>query len=275
MCGYTAGVAVELTSGAPTRTVTMPVTGMGVNNKCTWVTYSAIAAPTFLFGESATPDGLTGTNWEIHAMEYTASSTTSFVAANGSLVPGAGSGLIKEAEALDAGNMTPLFTMPAEQFATLRTWYGEGAIAVDTMTQQSANWLSPGQAAMTNTADQSLKLLAVRSQLYGNVANVPVSNNVASTTATAIGDFNYGTFNSVAFDLRQMRYFPAKVAQTQHAAGTTAAAAYTTALSTYNTAKTTWDAYVAILEKNAKQDAFAAAFSPPKAPTVPPLPNKP
>ena len=72
-----------------------------------------------------------------------------------------------------------------------------------------------------------------------------------------------------------MRYFPAKVAQTQHAAGITAAAAYTTALTSYNTAKTTWDAYVAILEKNAKQDAFAALFSPPKAPTVPPLPNKP
>jgi hypothetical protein len=46
-------------------------------------------------------------------------------------------------------------------------------------------------------------------------------------------------------------------------------------LSTYNTAKTTWDNYVAILEKNASQDAFAALFSPPKAPTVPPLPNKP
>jgi hypothetical protein len=46
-------------------------------------------------------------------------------------------------------------------------------------------------------------------------------------------------------------------------------------LAAYNTAKTTWDAYVAILEKNSKQDAFAAAFSPPKAPTVPPLPNMP
>ena len=277
MCGYTAGVAVELTSGAPTRTVTMPVTGMGVNNKCTWVTYSAIAAPTFLFGESATPDGLTGTNWEIHAMEYTASSTTSFVAANGSLVPGAGSGLIKEAEALDAGNMTPLFTMPAEQFATLRTWYGEGAVAVDTMTQQSANWLSPGQAAMTNTADQSLKLLAVRSQLYGNVANVPVSNYVAQPTSTAsLGNFNYGKYNNTnVFDLRQIRYFPAKVAQTQYASGVAALAKYNSALSAYGTAKTTWDNYVAILEKNSSQDAFAALFSPPKAPTVPPLPNKP
>jgi len=46
-------------------------------------------------------------------MEYTASTTTSFLESNGSLVPGAGAGLIKEAEALDAGNYTPLFTMPA------------------------------------------------------------------------------------------------------------------------------------------------------------------
>jgi hypothetical protein len=72
-----------------------------------------------------------------------------------------------------------------------------------------------------------------------------------------------------------MRYFPAKVAQTVHASGTALALQYTTALGAYNTAKTTWDAYVAILEKNAKQDAFAALFSPPKAPTVPPLPNQP
>jgi hypothetical protein len=50
---------------------------------------------------------------------------------------------------------------------------------------------------------------------------------------------------------------------------------YNAEKSSYDTAKTTWDAYVAILTKNAKMDAFAAAFSPPKAPTVPPLPNKP
>jgi hypothetical protein len=65
------------------------------------------------------------------------------------------------------------------------------------------------------------------------------------------------------------------VAQTNWATGTAALATYNSALSTYKTAKTTWDNYVAILEKNASQDAFAALFSPPKAPTVPPLPNKP
>jgi len=50
---------------------------------------------------------------------------------------------------------------------------------------------------------------------------------------------------------------------------------YTSKTTAYATAKTTWNAYVAILKKNAKMDAFAAAFSPPKAPTVPPLPNMP
>lgn len=68
---------------------------------------------------------------------------------------------------------------------------------------------------------------------------------------------------------------PAQVAQSVWAAGDALLKQYDTELGSYNTAKTTWDAYVAILSKNAKMDAFAAAFSPPKAPTVPPLPNKP
>jgi len=60
-----------------------------------------------------------------------------------------------------------------------------------------------------------------------------------------------------------------------HATGTALSTLYAGKLTSYNTAKATWDAYVAILAKNAKTDAFAAAFSPPKAPTVPPLPNMP
>jgi hypothetical protein len=181
-------------------------------------------------------------------------------------------------EGLAAGNYTPLFTMPADQFATLRTWYGEGALTADALTQQTSTWSSAGGAPIGNSTAISLQLAGVKSQLYGNVANVPVSGMVtqaASVTTALTASQNYGTYNNTRFDLRQMRFFPAKVAQTQHAAGTTAAATYTSALTSYNTAKTTWDAYVAILEKNAKQDAFAALFSPPKAPTVPPLPNKP
>jgi len=57
--------------------------------------------------------------------------------------------------------------------------------------------------------------------------------------------------------------------------GVGVASAYNTNLTSYNTAKTMWNNYVAILTKNAKVDAFAAAFAPPKAPTVPPLPSKP
>lgn len=68
---------------------------------------------------------------------------------------------------------------------------------------------------------------------------------------------------------------PAQVAQSVWAAGDALLKQYDAEKSSYDTAKTTWDAYVAILTKNAKMDAFAAAFSPPKAPTVPPLPNKP
>lgn len=57
--------------------------------------------------------------------------------------------------------------------------------------------------------------------------------------------------------------------------GVAVAAAYNTQKATYDSAKTMWNNYVAILTKNAKVDAFAAAFAPPKAPTVPPLPSMP
>jgi len=69
--------------------------------------------------------------------------------------------------------MIPLFNMPAEQFASLRTWYGVGAATKDDLTQMSSNWSSVGQAPIVNTTATSLQLAAVKSQLYGNVANVP------------------------------------------------------------------------------------------------------
>jgi len=272
-------MAFNLTAIAPTKAYTMPVTaagGMTMTNKCTWVVWSTMSGPTFTFGNGPAL-GLVGSNWEIHAMEYTAQGV-SFDQSKGSLVASAQGGVMLVNEGLAAGNYTPHFTMPANQFATLRTWYGEGNLLIDPVTQQTSTWSSAGGAPIANDTNTSLQLAGVKSQLYGNVANVPVSGMVTqgtSTTTPLTATQNYGTYNNIRFDLRQMRFFPAKVAQTQHAAGTTAAAAYTSALTSYNTAKTTWDAYVAILEKNAKQDAFAALFSPPKAPTVPPLPNKP
>jgi len=68
---------------------------------------------------------------------------------------------------------------------------------------------------------------------------------------------------------------PASSAQNVWAAGSALNTSYSTAVANYTTAKGVWDAYVAILTANGKQDAFAAMFSPPKAPTVPPLPNLP
>jgi len=175
MCGNAATMAEELTSGAATKTYVMPVTTMTLTSKCTWVTWSTMSGPTFVFGESAAGLGLVGSNWEIHAMEYTASTANAFVNTNGSLVPAAGSGVIKSAEGLARGNMTPLFTMPADQFATLRTWYGEGAATIDSYTGQTSSWSSVGGAPISNTKAVSLQLAGVSSQLYGNVANVPAS----------------------------------------------------------------------------------------------------
>jgi len=72
-----------------------------------------------------------------------------------------------------------------------------------------------------------------------------------------------------------VRYLPVQIAINDNAMGTTAAALYGTQKTAYDSAKTMWNNYVAILTKNAKVDAFAAAFAPPKAPTVPPLPSLP
>jgi|TARA_B110001450_G_scaffold138902_1_gene130185 hypothetical protein len=90
--------------------------------------------------------------------------------------------------------------------------------------------LSPGRAPIANSKEASAALASVTSQLYGNVANIPVSTNIvqAAGVKTSVGLANYGKYNNTPFDLRQMRYFPAKVAQIQHAAGTTALSLYNT-----------------------------------------------
>lgn len=206
-------MAYQLVAGTP-KVYSMPAAGdMSMLNKCTWVAWSTDAGPTFTFTNGPAL-GLVGSNWEIHAMEYTAQGT-SFDGSKGSLVPSAEGGLILANEGLAAGNYTPLFTMPADQFATLRTWYGEGSLVIDPVTQQTSTWSSAGGAPIANSTAASLQLAGVKSQLYGNVANVPVSTAAASTTSAVLtATQNYGTYNSIRFDLRQMRFFPAKVAQT-------------------------------------------------------------
>merc|ERR1711998_303159 len=116
----------------------------------------------------------------------------------------------------------------------------------------------------------------ITGQAWGNVANMPASTYYSGTAAVAAGSGStYGAVGGAGFDFRVVRYFPAQVAVSVWNAGNSLLTAYNAAVTSYTAAKTTWDAYVAILEKNAKMDAFAAAFSPPKAPTVPPLPNLP
>ena len=140
--------------------------------------------------------------------------------------------------------------------------------------------MSPYQNSFSNTLANSALIAPVMGQLWGNVANFPQStqySGTAAVTASTTMGYTYGAVgsSSTKFDLRVIRYVPAQAAVSTHAAGLALATSYTTALTTYAAAKLTWDAYVAILVKNAKQDAFAALFSPPKSPPVPPLPNKP
>lgn len=47
--------------------------------------------------------------------------------------------------------------------------------------------MSPGQAPISNAKLVSAQLAPVKSQLYGNVANVPMSGNVESANTDALG----------------------------------------------------------------------------------------
>ena len=107
--------------------------------------------------------------------------------------------------------------MPANQFATLRTWYGEAVVAteIDPISNLPAAWLTPGQAPVSNTKANkfSTYLADIKGQQYGNVANVPFSTltttGSASSSDVSVGNANFGMVNGVAFDLRVVRYFPA------------------------------------------------------------------
>jgi len=94
--------------------------------------------------------------------------------------------------------------MPADLFATLRTWYGEAPLTLDAVADLPAAWLTPGQAPVENSSNASLLLASVPyTEMYGNVVNVPFSKQSTSTSASvAVGDTNYGTANAFKFDLR-------------------------------------------------------------------------
>lgn len=211
-------------------------------------------------------------------MEYTTASSWS--ATTGSLKLQQTEGYYATDESVNSGNYVPLFNMPAAQFSTLRTWYGNGlgATTSTALAIEQANWYAPGNNAYPNAVATTNIDAASGTQMWGNVGNFPGAKwgtSTSTTTAITTGA-TFGTVGtSSSFDLRQIRFLPAQVPTLVWTNGKAVQDAYAGALTAYNTAKTTWDAYVAILEKNSKQDAFAAAFSPPKAPTVPPLPNMP
>jgi len=97
--------------------------------------------------------------------------------------------------------------MPALQFATLRTWYGEAGVAgaIDPLASLPAAWLTPGQAPVDNSITASAFLADVpNTEQFGNVVNVPYSKQSTVSTAGSVGDTNYGTFDSssIKFDLR-------------------------------------------------------------------------
>jgi len=126
-----------------------------------------------------------------------------------------------------------------------------------------ANWSSPYQngAATTVTAYKG-------KQTYGSVAQFDSSTKVTDYDTDTAG-------TSITWDGRQVRYTPLQGIINSNAMGVKVASDFSAKKTEYDAAKTLWDNYVAILTKNAKVDAFAAAFSPPKAPTVPPLPAMP
>lgn len=210
-------------------------------------------------------------------MEYTTAS--SWDATQGSLKLQQTAGIYALDESVNSLNYVPLFNMPAAQFSTLRTWYGNGlgAVASTALANEQANWYAPGNNAYTNALATTNIDAASGTQMWGNVGNFPGAKWGVSTSATTAipTGATFGTDGTASYDLRQIRFLPAQVPSLVWTNGKAVQDKYAAALTAYNTAKTTWDAYVAILEKNSKQDAFAAAFSPPKAPTVPPLPNMP
>lgn len=238
-----------LTDNSSTQTGATGKTTIAVNSitpdlKCTYVVRTSAGPPAFKISNPASGASGVNSDWVIHHMEYNSNQ----------LAISAGN-LIKVTDAIDEISGTPMFVMPNNLYTKQRTWYGVGSAAINT-SNYSSPYNNGAAAALSGFKSQ---------QSWGYVASF-----VGSTSGT-----DYDATATKTWDSRQIRFFPAQIAVNSNALGTAIVSQYGTAKTAYDTAKTNWDNYVAILTKNAKVDAFAAAFSPPKAPTVPPLPNKP
>jgi len=136
-CGAT--LAAEATGTPRVETVTTLPAGA----KCTWVAWAYALAPTFRVSA-----GLAA-GWEIHTMEYV-TKDAAWDAAVGALKEGTlTSGFRATGAATTPTTFVPLFDMPAAAFASLRTWYGAGALAGS---GAPANWFAPGRLAIKTKA---------------------------------------------------------------------------------------------------------------------------
>jgi len=126
-------------------------------------------------------------------MEYTGKAAT-YSAVNGALTMSATTdGTQLATAAINNSNYVPLFNMPANQFATLRTWYGKGYTTEGTkvlgantgpLAAEYTNWYAPYQ----QSAAIASVLTPIAGQYYGNVANFP-SSSISAATPTASSSY--------------------------------------------------------------------------------------
>lgn len=187
-------------------------------------------APTFKLEKVSEGLGLNvNSGWIVHHMEYTAGGIAQHTV-------GTNSQYITTSQSLDPSSFVPLFTMPSETYDKLRTWYGKGTSAIST-----DNWYAPYQNGGTDSN------LALMRQRYGDVVAF-VSTTAPTNSAT--GDWSDAT--PPTYDARVVRYFPAMIAQQEHAHGKLVVDKYNLAVLAYNSIRETWENYVVILKKEQK-----------------------
>lgn len=97
----------------------------------------------------------------------------------------------------------PRFAMPAAQFATLRTWYGDGAAVVTNtvLSDYVASWYAPGRAGpngLAFTAAAAAGAAEVAGQQFGNVGHMPASTDfTATSSATAVTAGSSATYGAI------------------------------------------------------------------------------
>jgi len=178
-----------------------------LGEKCTWAAGSYAWAPTFKLTKgpdvaSVAQPGIVTANWQIHTMEYT--TATAWAADVGALVEiGTSDGYVTATSGASLDTFLPHFAMPAAQFATLRTWYGDGAAVVTNtvLSDYVASWYAPGRAGpngLAFTAAAAAGAAEVAGQQFGNVGHMPASTDfTATSSATAVTAGSSATYGAI------------------------------------------------------------------------------